>query len=114
MNIKKKFGIGAAGLMALGGSMFGLTIISGAAGASSTVPTSTSTSITASADQGLNVQDGSQTGVDTTSTDVSEEVSSEAVSSEATTSSETGTASDGIGGHQDPAGNVDNQSTTEQ
>ena len=112
MNIKKKFGIGAAGLMALGGSMFGLTIISGAAGASSTVPTSTS--VTASVDQGLNVQAGSQTGVDTASTEVGEGISSEAVSSEATTSSEAGTASDGIGGHQDPAGNVDNQSTTEQ
>ena len=73
MNIKKKFGIGAAGLMALGGSMFGLTLISGAAGASSTLPTSAS--VTASADQGLNVQDGSQTGVDATSTGASEGVS---------------------------------------
>jgi hypothetical protein len=112
MNIKKKFGLGAAGLMALGGSMFGLTLISGAAGASSTLPTSTP--VTASADQGLNVQDGSQTGVDNTSTGASEGVSSEVSTSEAATSSETGTASDGIGGHQDPAGNVDNQSTTEQ
>jgi len=112
MNIKKKFGVGAAGLMALGGSMFGLTLITGAAGASSTPPTSAP--VSASADQGLNVQDGSQTGVDTTSTGASEAVSSETSSSEVATSSETGTASDGIGGHQDPAGNVDNQSTTEQ
>ena len=100
--------------------MFGLTLITGAAGASSTPPTSAPVSV--SADQGLNVQggsglnvqDGSQTGVDTASTGASEEVSSEASTSEVATSSETGTASDGIGGHQDPAGNVDNQSTTEQ
>ena len=94
MNVKKKFGLGAAGLMAVGGSMFGLTLISGAAGASSTLPTSTS--VTANANQDINVQDGSQTGVDTTSPGASEGVSTEASSSEAATSSETGTASDGI------------------
>ncbi len=112
MNIKRKIGVGAAGLIALGGSTFGLPLISRAAGASSTAALSTATVV--NADQGPNVQVGAQTGVDGISTESDVDVSSETSASETATTSDTGAASDGIGGHADSAGNVANQSTTEQ
>jgi len=112
MDIKKKIGIGTVGLMTLGGSVFGLTLISGTAGAASAqTPTA---QVTATTDLGLNVQSGSQSGDNSVAADSTEGISVEATTSEVGTSSESAAVSDGPGGHQDPAGNVDNQSTTEQ
>ncbi len=112
MNIKKKLGLGAAGLVTLGGSMFGLTLVSGAASASSNPPSTVAT--TANADQGLNIQEGSQTSVDTSSSALGEGITSEGDSEAVATSTESAATADGAAGHQDPAGNVDNQSTSEQ
>ena len=112
MDIKNMIGIGMVGLMSLGGSMFGLTLISGTAGAASS-PTPTA-EVTATAGLGSNVQSSSQFGDNSGAADSTEGISVEAMASEVSSSSESAAASDGPGGHQDPAGNVDNQSTTEQ
>ena len=111
MNLKKKIGLGTVGLLALGGSVFGMTLISGSAGASSTQPPVAGAPATV--DQGPNVQDGSQTALDGVSTSGADAVNAESAG-QTSDSGEVNAASDGPGGHQDPAGNVDNQSTVEQ
>ena len=110
MNIKKRIGLGAIGLVTLGGSVFGLSLASSTAGATAlSSPAAESTT----PDLGANVQDGAQSG-DSITTDVAGANAVDSVTTDAGAASEAGAASDGPGGHQDPAGNVDNQSTTEQ
>ena len=111
MNIKKRIGLGAIGLVTLGGSVFGLSLASGTAGA--TALSSPAAESTTAPDLGANVQDGAQSG-DSLSTDVTGANAVDSVTTDAGASPEAGAVSDGPGGHEDPAGNVDNQSTTEQ
>lgn len=126
MSIKKKWGVGAVGLVALGGSVFGVVLSSGIASASNgattpqpvvtvsgesngidvTLPGDTSAQV----DSGLNVQAGGQSGSQATTPDATEVASSEALSSETAT-----VESDGVGGAQVVSGaNVDSQSTGAQ
>ncbi len=115
LNFKKKIGLGAVGLMALGGSVFGVALSSGIASASGGTNTATSTvtvpEVTNTVgDSGADVQSGLQTGSQSTAPDASEGASSDAVSSEATT-----VEVDGVGGPQDVSGlNVDSQTTGAQ
>jgi hypothetical protein len=124
--MKKKIGAGAVGLVALGGSVFGLALSSGIASASNsttttppvvTVPGGTTAPVVtvpgdtnAQGDSGANVQSGDQTGSQSTAPDATEGTSSETASSEVTT-----VESDGVGGPQDVSGsNVDSQTTGAQ
>ena len=126
MSIKKKIGVGAVGLVALGGSVFGVALSSGIASASNstttpppvvTIPGGTTAPVVtlpgdtnAQGDSGANVQSGDQTGSQSTAPDATEATSGEAASSEATT-----IESDGVGGPQDVSGsNVDSQTTGAQ
>jgi hypothetical protein len=64
--------------------------------------------VTMPGDPGPAIQSGQQRGPDGVVTDTADGSATEA------SASEPSTALDGPGGHQDPAGNVENQSTTEQ
>ncbi|MHB1088203.1 MAG: hypothetical protein ACYC19_05500 [Acidimicrobiales bacterium] len=115
LNFKKKIGLGAAGIIALGGSVFGVALSSGIASASgntTTVPSNvTVPGVTNTVgDSGSNVESGLQTGSQSTAPDASEGASSDATSSEATT-----LEVDGVGGPQGVSGlNVDSQTTGAQ
>lgn len=101
-SMRRRIAIGAASVFALGGSALGIAITT----ASASTPTAAEVGTLGVQDQsGSQVQSGDQTAADTSS--ASSEATSEA---SALTASET----DAPGGHQDLAGNVDNQSTTEQ
>jgi hypothetical protein len=114
MNIKTKIAVTTAGLLALGGSAFGISLGSGVASATPTTgATSPSTKVaqpdlTLPGDPGPAIQSGQQSGADSAAPDIADTTPTEA------NASEKGAASDGPGGHQDPGGNVDHQSTTEQ
>lgn len=101
--------IGSAGLLAFGGSVFGLTLAS-AASASSPVST-TQSAVNSGAN--VDVQSGAQdvTGLDTAGaageTTTSTESATEAVATESA-------VSDGVGGHQDAAGSPGVQVGTQQ
>ena len=101
--------IGSAGLLALGGSILGLTVTS-AASASSPV-SATQSAVDSGAN--VNVQSGAQdtTGVDTagavSETTTSTESAVEAVAAESA-------VSDGVGGHQDATGSLGIQVGTQQ
>lgn len=115
LNFKKKIGLGAAGIIALGGSVFGVALSSGIASASgntTTVPSNVTVPGVTNAvgDSGSNVESGLQTGSQSTAPDASEGASSDATSSEATT-----LEVDGVGGPQGVSGlNVDSQTTGAQ
>ena len=114
MNVKTKFATATAGLLVLGGSAFGISLASGIASASPipgvTSPSSTVAppDVTIPGDPGPAIQSGPQSGADSVVTDAADGTATEA------SASESNTALDGPGDHQDPAGNVDHQSTTEQ
>ena len=101
-SMRRRIAIGAASVFALGGSALGIAITT----ASASTPTTDVSTLGVQDQSGSQVQSGDQTAADTNS----------ATSSEATSEASAPTASetDAPGGHQDPAGNVDNQSTTEQ
>jgi hypothetical protein len=118
MSIKTKLAVTGAGLFALGGSALGLSLASTTASAAptgtSSIPQSAAESTTPG-DPGPAIQSGDQTGPDRTATDKADSVASDPADTSAETDApENGAAFDGMGGHQDPAGNVDHQSTTEQ
>ena len=100
MKITRTIAVGSAGLLALGGSIFGLSI---ASAASASAPATSTTSVQRGANLnvqgGLNVQSGTQ---DTTGVDVA--VSGTETTAEATTPE--ATVSDGVGGSQDVAGTL--------
>jgi hypothetical protein len=113
MNFKTKLAATTVGLLTFGGSVLGISLASGTATAAPVTSTSPSTpthtaETTTPGDPGPAVQSGPQSGPDSTAPDVADGVATEAQTPE------TGAPSDGSGGHQDPAGNADNQSTTEQ
>ncbi len=125
MSIKKKIGVGAVGLVALGGSVFGVALTSGIASASNSAPTTPVVTVPAGTtapvvtlpgdtnalgDSGANVQSGDLTGSQSTAPDATESASSETGSSEVTS-----VEFDGVGGSQDVGGaNVDSQVTGAQ
>jgi hypothetical protein len=115
ISMKKKIGVGAVGLVALGGSVFGVALSSGIASASSSTTTTPSVvtvpgDTNALSDSGANVQSGGQTGSQSILPDATEGTSSEAASTEAAT-----VESDGVGGPQEISGsNVDSQTTGAQ
>ena len=100
-SMRRRIAIGAASVFALGGSALGIAITT----ASASTPTTDVSTLGVQDQSGSQVQSGDQTAADTSS--ASSEATSEA---SAPTASET----DAPGGHQDLAGNVDNQSATEQ
>lgn len=114
MKFKTKLGAATVGILTVGGSIVGISLTSGAAspapstGAVSASAQADASEATDSGDPGPAVQSGPQSGQDSMGPDPADGVATE------TTTPETGAPSDGPGGHQDPAGNVDNQSTTEQ
>lgn len=111
MSIKKRIGVSALGLVALGGSVFAVALSSGIASASGNTTTTASVvsvpgETNALGDSGANVQSGGQTGSQSTLPDATEVTSSETSSA---------VTSDGVGGVQDLAGsNVDSQTTGAQ
>ena len=100
--MKKRVAILAASTLALGGATVGMVASVASAGTTNPPTTVAPVSDSTGSDQGAQVQVGDQTSVDSAT-------SGDATSVEA----ESSTPADGLGGHQDPAGNVDNQSTTE-
>jgi hypothetical protein len=105
VNLKTKLAAATAGLLAVGGSAFGISLTTGIASAapSPALPTE----VTTPGDPGPAVQAGPQSGPDTAAPDAAD-------GSTETSQPESGAPTDGPGGHQDPAGNVDHQSSTEQ
>lgn len=102
-SMRKRLAVGLVSGLALGATTLGVLASVASADTSTGV-----TAVTATAtDQGAQVQSGDQTATDSTLGASDEATSTDGASSEVST------ASDGPGGHQDPAGNVDNQSTTE-
>ncbi len=101
--------IGSAGLLALGGSVFGLTVTSAASAAS---PVSAAQSAVNSG-ANVDVQSGAQ---DATGLDVAGAVSESATNTESATEAVTteSAISDGAGGHQDAAGSPGVQVGTQQ
>jgi hypothetical protein len=106
VNLKTKLAVATAGLLAVGGSAFGISLTTGVASAGPS-PAS-STEVTTPGDPGPAVQAGPQSGPDTAAPDAADAGSTE------TSQPESGAPTDGPGGHQDPAGTVDHQSSTEQ
>lgn len=110
MSIKKRIGVGAVGLVALGGSAFGIALSSGiasAAGNTTTIPSVVSVPGGGNAlgNSGANVQLDVQAGSQSILPDATEGTSSEVTTVEP----------DGVGGAQVLGGsNVDSQTTGAQ
>ena len=99
-SMRQRIAVLAASTLALGGATVGIMASGASADTTSSSTTSSGLDAVTSDQGGAQVQVGDQTSVDSPS------------ATDATTEAES-TAPDGVGGHQDPAGNVDNQSTTE-
>ena len=113
MDTKTRVSAVGIGLLALSGSLLGISLVSGSATAAPTTGNTAPSTLTVPADTAsgnpsADVQSGQQSGPDSAAPDSTETLSTES------STSESNSASDGPGGHQDPSGNVDHQSTTEQ
>ncbi len=106
MNITRKIAVGSAGLLALAGSGFAVSVATSASASTPFAPVVAAQSIDAGANLDLQVGAQDATGPDTAG------VSVEGAANESATI-ETAT-SDGVGGNQDPAGSLGTQGGTQQ